>query len=133
MSVALVRSAHEIPDRPPTRLQVGERVEVGERDKQWPAYVFVTAARGSGWVPERHLDRNGSVAVVAEAYDITELPTREGEELEVVREDLPSGWVWCRAKSGSEGWVPDKTLIRVGEPDEGKLGPAPPVAPLDNG
>jgi hypothetical protein len=102
--------AHKVPARPPIRLEVGERVEVGKRDEEWPAFVFVTGARGSGWVPERHLDRDGATAVVAESYDTTELPTHEGEELELIREDRMSGWVWCRAKSGREGWVPEKTL-----------------------
>jgi hypothetical protein len=88
-------------------------VEVGERDSEWPAFVFVTCQTGSGWVPERHLDRDGKSAVVTHAYDTTELPTEEGERLEVLQEDLASGWLWCRAKSGREGWVPEKTLSRL--------------------
>lgn len=108
--VVVAGSAHEIPDRPPLRLEVGDRVEVGERDSEWPAFVFVTAKHGSGWVPERHLDRQDGSALVAKGYDTTELPTQEGEELEVLREDLTSGWLWCRAKNGREGWVPERTL-----------------------
>ena len=113
--VRLVRaqSDHEVPQRPPIRLEVGERVEVGERDDEWPAFVFVTARRGSGWVPERHLDRDGAAAVVTEAYDTTELAIAQGELLEVIREDRPSGWVWCRAQDGREGWVPERTLSPV--------------------
>ena len=51
-------------------------------------------------VHERHLARDGSVAVVSEGYVTTELSNHAGEELEVLREDLASGWVWCRAKDG---------------------------------
>jgi hypothetical protein len=108
--VVIARSPHEIPDRPPIRVRPGDRVEVGERDSEWPAFVFVTCPQGSGWIPERHLDRQGVSAVVTEVYDTTELPTEEGEELEVLREDLASGWLWCRAKDGREGWVPERTL-----------------------
>jgi hypothetical protein len=108
--VVVARSAHEIPNRPPIRVEVGDRVKVGERDGEWPAFVFVTVQKGSGWIPERHLDRQGASATVTEAYDTTELPTTEGEELEVLREDLTSGWLWCRAKDGREGWVPERTL-----------------------
>jgi SH3 domain len=86
---------------------------VGERDSEWPAFVLVTAETGSGWVPERHLDRQGASAVVIERYDTTELATEEGEELEVLHEDLPSGWLWCRAKDGREGWIPERTSSRV--------------------
>ena len=109
----VARSAHEVPDRPPLRVAVGERVKVGERDSEWPAFVFVTAQAGSGWVPERHLVRRGASATVSEGYDTTELRTEEGDELEVLREDLSSGWLWCRAKSGHEGWVPERTLSRL--------------------
>jgi hypothetical protein len=109
----VTRSAHEIPDRPPIQLGVGERVQVGERDDEWPAFVLVSTDRGSGWVPERHLDRDGSVAVVNEAYDTTELPTHPGQELEALFEDRLSGWMWCRAEDGREGWVPEKTLSRL--------------------
>jgi hypothetical protein len=76
-------------------------------------FVLVTTDRGSGWVPERHLDRDGSVAVVNEAYDTTELPTHAGQELEALFEDRLSGWMWCRAEDGREGWVPEKTLSRL--------------------
>jgi SH3 domain len=109
----VARSAHEIPDRPPIRVNVGDRVGVGERDTEWPAFVFVTAEKGSGWIPERHLDRQGASAVVTEGYDTTELPTEEGEELEVLAEDLISGWLWCRGRNGREGWVPERTLSRL--------------------
>jgi hypothetical protein len=88
--VAVARLAHDIPDRPPIQLEVGERVEVGPGDDGWPAFVFVSTPRGSGWVPDRHLDRDGPGAFVTEPYDTTELPTREGEKLEVLREDALS-------------------------------------------
>jgi len=109
--VAIAR--HEIPERPPIRVEVGDQVEVGERDSEWPAFVFVTSQKGSGWIPERHLDRQAAGAVVTEEYDTTELPTEEGEELEVLHEDLTSGWLWCRAKNGCEGWVPERTLCQL--------------------
>jgi hypothetical protein len=111
--VVVATSPHHIPERHAIRVQVGDRVVVGDRDGDWPAFVFVTAKAGSGWVPERHLDRHGESAVVTEAYDTTELPTEEDQELEVLREDLASGWLWCRAHDGREGWVPERTLSRL--------------------
>jgi hypothetical protein len=92
------------------RVHVGSRVAVGERDVEWPAFVFVTSDTGSGCVPERHLLRDGAAAVVIEAYDTTELATWQGEELEAARADSLSGWTWCRASDGREGWVPERTL-----------------------
>lgn len=102
--------AHTIPDRPPMRVAVGDEVTVGERDTQWPAFVFVTARHGSGWVPERFLSRRAGSALVRVAYDTTELPTAVGDRLRVIAEDLDSGWLWCRSENGREGWVPVNTV-----------------------
>ena len=103
--------AHEIPARPTLQLVVGEHVQVGETDTEWPEFVFVTAAGGTGWVPRRYLSAScGSAAVVRTAYDTTELPTRVGEKLWVLTEDPQSGWLWCRSGDGRQGWVPDQTV-----------------------
>jgi hypothetical protein len=110
--MVVAASAHEIPARPPIHVEVGECVHVGERDTEWPAFVFVMTERGSGWVPERYLDRQGASAVVTQRYDTTELPTEQGQQLEVLHEDSASGWLWCRAEDGREGWVPERTLER---------------------
>jgi hypothetical protein len=106
----IARRSHEISERPPVQLGVGDEVEVDERDTEWPEFVFVTGERGSGWVPSRHLSSSSGRAVVKIPYDTTELPTEVGDLLLVVAEDLPSGWLWCRSVSGSEGWIPVKTV-----------------------
>jgi hypothetical protein len=106
----VAKMAHEIPQRTPLQLAVGERVQIGERDAEWREFVFLTATHGCGWVPARHLSTVAGTALVTTAYDTTELPTHVGEVLEVVAEDLPSGWLWCRSRGGREGWVPIKTL-----------------------
>jgi hypothetical protein len=102
--------AHPPPDAAPLRLEVGDEVEVGERSAEWPEFVLVTAGSGTGWVPARHLSTPTGHAVVETPYDTTELPTAEGDRLQVVAEDLTSGWLWCRAADGREGWVPVNTL-----------------------
>lgn len=110
MRRVVARAAHEIPQRAPLQLAVGQVVQVGERDTKWPEFVFVTAAHGSGWVPARHLSQSAGRATVLTAYDTTELPTGVGEVLQVVSEDLASGWLWCRSSTGREGWVPVVTV-----------------------
>jgi variant SH3 domain-containing protein len=62
---------------------------------------------GAGPEPD-HLRPRG--AVVRTAYDTTELPAEVGDTLDVVVEDLQSGWVWCRSRHGDEGWVPVRAL-----------------------
>ncbi len=102
--------AHEIPNRAPLQIEPGEVVSVGERDTTWPAFVFVTAAGGSGWVPARHLSAGSGPATVLTTYDTTELPVEAGDTVTVLRRDDESGWLWCRAESGREGWVPLRIL-----------------------
>jgi len=105
----VAKQEHQIPERPPLRLTISEQVEVGERDTEWPEFVFVTAVHGAGWVPARHLSASSGTAVVLTPYDTTELRTQRGDVLEVLAEDLTSGWLWCRGPGG-EGWVPAKTV-----------------------
>lgn len=110
MSRVVAVRAHTVPDRQTLTLRPGDVVEVGERDTDWPAFVFVTTANGSGRVPERYLTEKEGHTIAVEGYDTTELATELGEELEVVRRDDESGWLWCRGSSGTEGWVPTKTV-----------------------
>lgn len=109
--LATAHSDHKIPDRAPLRVAAGDRVSVGEKSAEWPAFVFVTGATGEGWVPARHLSSDRGTVTVLVAYDTTELPVTAGETVEVVRRDDPSGWWWCRNESGDEGWVPVSVLI----------------------
>ena len=114
VKLTISRTAHEVPDRRPLQLTVGERVQAGDHDIEWPQFVFVTAAHGTGWVPARHLSQPSGPAVVQTAYDTTELPTRVGEVLEVLAEDVVSGWLWCRSRSGRQGWLPIRTVEAEG-------------------
>ena len=102
----VVTADHEPPARPPLQVAAGERVQVGRRDDEWPAFVFVTAEGGSGWVPARHIDEG----VVVTAYDTTELRAAAGDVVEVVADDVESGWAWCRDVRGGEGWIPHRAL-----------------------
>jgi hypothetical protein len=122
MRQVVVRTAHQVPERAAIQVTVGEHAQIGERDREWPKFVFVTTTHGTGWVPARHLSQQSGEAVVEIGYDTTELPTRIGEVLEVLTEDRRSGWVWCRSSTGREGWVPIKTLDTTQEPTR----PSPP-------
>ncbi|MDY0829821.1 SH3 domain-containing protein [Microbacterium sp. BG28] len=109
---AQLTADHEIPDRAPLIVHPGDRVAVGQRDTEWPAFVFVTAATGCGWVPARHIDIDGAAGIVRTGYDTTELAARTGDVVEILTEDTESGWSWCRDTAGREGWVPDRVLAR---------------------
>jgi len=102
--------SHEISQRPPIQVASGDRVQVGERDTTWPAFVLVTTETGEGWVPSRYLDADSGWATVVTRYDTTVLSTVSGETLEVLERDDESGWLWCRNAAGREGWVPTRAV-----------------------
>ena len=106
----VVTSDHEIPERAPIAIQPGETVEVVEQSPEWPAFVLVTTASGSGWVPERYLDGNRPTATVLRPYDTQELPASAGERLTVLEDDPESGWSWCVNAAGRTGWVPHEVI-----------------------
>ncbi|MFA3843305.1 SH3 domain-containing protein [Streptomyces aureus] len=80
----------------------------GERDTEWPAFVFFTTDSGAGWVPERYLDASRPTATVQHAYNTQELPVAAGDELVMVEDDPESGWSWCEDSPGCAGWVPHR-------------------------
>lgn len=84
---------------------------VGDRDTEWPEFVFVTTSQGSGWVPARHLSSDQGAAAAEVAYDTAELAVAAGEEVTVVDRDDVSGWWWCRDSDGAEGWVPSRSFV----------------------
>ena len=98
-------ASYTILERPPIQVSPGQQVQAGQRDTDWPAFVFITTDDGAGWVPERHLDTSSDPAVVITAYDTTELATTAGEELAIITRDDPSGWAWVRnAGTGRDGY-----------------------------
>jgi hypothetical protein len=99
--------------RAPLVVSPGDVVEVGTRDTEWPAFVFVTASHGAGCVPARQIDIEGSRGVVRVGYDIAELPAEAGEHVDVLEDDPESGWSWCRGAQGREGWIPHRVLAAV--------------------
>jgi hypothetical protein len=102
---SVARGAEKSPfDRPVSR------VEVGRRNGDWRAFVFVDAEQGSAWVPAGRLSADARTAEVPMAYDTTELPTQVGDIREVLERHDESAWHWCRAAYGTCGWVPTRTL-----------------------
>jgi hypothetical protein len=98
---------HEAPNRPPLHVHAGEVVCVGDRDTEWPAFVFVTTDAGSGWVPARHIDADGTML---RDYDTVELTLPAGTTVDVIEDDPESRWAWCRAADGREGWIPHRAF-----------------------
>ena len=105
---------HKPPSRPPIRIAAGEQVVAGERDTEWPAFVFVTTESGAGWVPSRHLSGDSGPVQVVRDYDTTELAAEPGDALTVLTRDDEGSWLWCRDQHGRQGWIPLRAVSESG-------------------
>lgn len=112
----IVTTAHRPPERAPITIRPGDRLRTGERDTEWPAFVFVSTEQGGGWVPERLLETSGPSVTPLVEYCTKELAVEPGEPLTVVDADLGSGWVLCEDEGGEKGWVPARNVDPVGAP-----------------
>ena len=101
---------YTVVDVSPLRLRAGEIVDLGDEDKGWAGWVWVTTSEKRGtYLPVSVLERTGEQqARVQEDFEAVDLSLKKGELVRVVRE--VNGWSWCRNEAGAEGWVPDYVL-----------------------
>lgn len=105
-------SAHEPSYDDPIFVRIGDQLETFERDNAWPGWIWCRHPDGrSGWVPESILQTNSTGALAFEDYSARELRLKVGEWVKLLKTE--SGWGWCRAASGEEGWVPLGALSSV--------------------
>ena len=109
-----VIATHRAPDRPPIRVAPGDAVTLGERDLDWPDFVWTTLAGGlGGWIPAALFDRDAGEAVAQVEYDTRELDADIGELLTLHRE-LASWW-WAENAQGASGWIPARAIDVIPE------------------
>ena len=110
MKRAVVTARHRAPDRPAIRIAPGDSVTLGERDNEWPQFVWTALTTGlGGWVPAVLFDRDEQgIATALDAYDTRELEADEGETL-VLHHELADWW-WAENMQGACGWIPARAL-----------------------
>jgi hypothetical protein len=102
---AYITKDHQATYPDPLVVQAGDELVVGKQDTDWPAFIWCTNQAGkSGWVPEKHLDRQGQHAIARRDYSTAELTVTTGEQVNITSED--SGWYWVTNQAGHSGWVP---------------------------
>jgi len=101
-----VIAAYQAPYADPIRATAGEAVTVdGDKKTDIPGWVWCTDRLGrGGWVPERYLERHGTIGRLRCDYDAIELTIQAGEMLIVHKEE--SGFFWATDRTGRQGWVP---------------------------
>ena len=114
MRRARVIAEHRSPDRPAIRVSAGDSVTLGERDSDWPQFVWATLAQGlGGWIPAALFDRDTGTATALDDYDTRELATRIGESINVHYEQ--EGWWWAENANGESGWIPARAIELIEE------------------
>jgi hypothetical protein len=98
----------------PIRFAAGDVVILGERDSEWPAFVWTTTPidGNAGWAPLdwlKPLD-DGRVEALRD-YSAQELDVEMGDD--VVLHDELGGWWWCERADGRCGWVPAEHMVRI--------------------
>lgn len=114
MSVTFRASAdYAVIDRAPLALRIGQEVQVGRKDVDWPGWVWVTAEGGRGsYVPEDILiPVNAETARVQQAFQAHDLSVKKNDQVTSLRE--VKGWHWCKDAAGNEGWLPAYLLVPV--------------------
>lgn len=93
----------------PLTLAAGETVTLGQRDTEWPGWIWcVNGAGQGGWVPEQVIDIHDAHGTLRQAYTALELAVKAGEWVNV--QQRINGWAWCVNAEGASGWVPERNL-----------------------
>ena len=109
MRRARVVVSHRAPDRPAIRVARGEAVTLGERDGDWPQFVWTVIAEGhGGWVPAALFDAEQGPARALSDYDTHELDAQADEVL-TLHHELAQWW-WAQNARGEQGWIPARSL-----------------------
>ena len=91
------------------QVSAGDSVTLGERDSDWPQFVWTTLAQGlGGWIPAALFDRDTGAATALADYDTRELATRIGESITVHYQQ--EGWWWAENANGESGWIPARAI-----------------------
>lgn len=109
VSRARVIAAHRAPDRATVRMAPGDPVTLGDRDGDWPQFVWTTLASGlGGWIPSALFDIERGETRAEHAYDTQELDAEVGDLLILHRE--LADWWWAENERGACGWIPARAL-----------------------
>jgi len=102
----------------PIRFAAGEVVTLGERDSEWPAFVWTTTPidGNAGWAPIEWLKPLGDGRAEAlRDYSAQELDANAGDELTL--HHALGGWWWATREDRRDGWIPDTHLKTIEERD----------------
>ncbi|MEM9670740.1 MAG: SH3 domain-containing protein [Pseudomonadota bacterium] len=95
----------------PITLKASEVVLLDGETDNWEGHLWVWAQNSNGkegWIPDTLIETVNGRHYAKEEFSAVELTCNEGEILFGLRET--HGWILCRSRMGSEGWVPARNL-----------------------
>lgn len=97
----------------PIRFAAGDLVTLGERDTEWPAFIWtVTADGNAGWAPFEWLTPLGDGRAEAlRDYSAQELDVDAGDDI-VLHHEL-GGWWWAENSQHQSGWIPRESISSI--------------------
>ena len=113
MAKYLVHTAHRSNYPNPIEFRRGERLNLGQRDDEYPGWVWTTTEDGNqGWASLALMDLIDERNAIAQSdYSARELETDPGDRVEVLKQ--LNDWSWVIPQAGEPGWVPSHTLAPV--------------------
>ncbi|RNF84412.1 SH3 domain-containing protein [Montanilutibacter psychrotolerans] len=118
MRRARVVVAHRAPDRPAIRVRRGDAVVLGNRDRDWPQFVWTVVEGGNGgWVPAELFDTDHGRATALADYDTRELDADADQVVQLHHE--MARWWWAEDDTGAQGWIPERALELLDAPASG--------------
>jgi hypothetical protein len=105
--MAQVTTAYTAVYADPIVLKAGDAVQVGERDTEWPAFIWCVGPDGrAGWTLDAVIEQVAEGLGRARVdYSARELTVVVGDRLTV--EESAGGWLWVVNERGERGWVPE--------------------------
>ena len=90
----------------------GDRVKVDKEDPEMLGWYWCQDVHGmEAWIPDTHIDIDGSEAVFNQPYNSIEHTVEPGEIVQYLGESL--GWIECLNKEWKYGWIPSDKLDKT--------------------
>lgn len=107
-----VTKTYTRPYDDPIAVVAGERVEVDPHKSTQTdlfGWLWCRASDGrQGWTPEAWLVGAGTTRTLRRDFNAIELTVNPGDTVALLFSE--SGFIWCRAADGREGWLPDAVI-----------------------